>query len=68
FPLPIIRPSMALPVILCVVGYGGLIEVIQPIFGRTADFADLLADAAGAATGVISGLLFRRFLLPDFVR
>jgi VanZ family protein len=32
-----------------VVGYSGLMELVQPIFGRGADLADLLANATGAA-------------------
>ncbi|MGI3211207.1 VanZ family protein [Roseovarius tibetensis] len=31
--------------------YGGIIEVVQPYVGRGMEFADLLADAAGAVAG-----------------
>lgn len=31
--------------------YGGLIEIIQPLVGRKMEFADLLADTAGAFFG-----------------
>ena len=41
---------------MVVVLYGAIDEVTQPIVGRTLSFADWLADAAGAAVGLI---LFR---------
>lgn len=36
---------------LMVAAYGGLIEIIQPYFGRSMEFADFLADGAGAFLG-----------------
>src|SRR5690606_13313899 len=51
FPLPFARPKLALPVALGVIAYGGLIELIQPYFGRTADWGDFLADVIGAILG-----------------
>ena len=35
------------------VSLGGLIEIIQPYFGRGADFIDFYADVLGAIVGVI---------------
>jgi hypothetical protein len=60
FPLPVLRPQMALAVFVGVIGYGGFIEFIQPMFGRSAEIADLFADGVGAAIGVGSGLVLGR--------
>ena len=57
FPTALIRPRWAIWSFLAVVAYGGLIEVIQPFFNRTADLADLRADGIGAAVGVAIGIL-----------
>jgi VanZ family protein len=51
FPLPLVRPRWAVWVILSVIAYGGAIEVIQPFFGRQAEWADLFADGIGAILG-----------------
>lgn len=51
FPLPLVRPRFAVWVILGVIAYGGVIEVIQPFFGRQAEWADLVADGVGAILG-----------------
>lgn len=65
FPLPFVRPRLALSVALGVIAYGGMIELIQPYFGRTAEWADFLADivgaALGAALGALSGKWFRGY-------
>lgn len=55
FPLPFARPRLVLPVILGVSAYGGLIEIIQPFFGRNADWGDFLADIIGAVLGGLLG-------------
>lgn len=62
FPLPLMRPKLAIWVFLGVVAYGGMIEVIQPFFGRQAEWADLLADGAGAACGALAAWLLGRRL------
>jgi hypothetical protein len=36
--------------------YGGVIELIQPGFGRSAEWADFLADGIGVAAGCVPGL------------
>jgi VanZ family protein len=38
-------------VALATLAYGGAIEIVQPITGRAAEWADLLADGAGAFAG-----------------
>lgn len=64
FPLPLVRPRWTAWIILGVIAYGGVIEVIQPFFGRQAEWADLVADGVGAILGAIVarqlGLRFRR--------
>lgn len=65
FPLPFARSRLAIPVALGVMAYGGMIELVQPYFGRHAEWADFLADAVGAtlgaALGTLSGKWFRRY-------
>jgi len=41
-------------VALAALAFGGLIEMVQPLTGRSAEWADLLADGAGAFTGAIT--------------
>lgn len=41
------------PIWAFVVGYGGVTELVQPSFGRSAEWADLAADAVGAALAVL---------------
>lgn len=53
FPLPLVRPRWTVWVILGVIAYGGVIEMIQPFFGRQAEWADLVADGVGAILGAI---------------
>jgi len=43
-----------------VVGYGGMIELIQPSVGRTASWSDLLMDGIGAALACAVLVLWRR--------
>lgn len=47
---------------LVVVLYGAIDEVTQPLVGRTMSLADWLADAAGAAIGLMVFQLVRRTL------
>ena len=39
--------------------FGGIIEVIQPSFGRSADMQDWIADIAGVVLGIAMALLYR---------
>nr|WP_309502450.1 VanZ family protein [uncultured Roseovarius sp.] len=54
-PLSLAYPRYFLGVFIAAVAYGGLIEVIQPHVGRSAEMLDVLADAAGALAGGIVG-------------
>ena len=55
FPLPFARPRLVWPVILGVSAYGGIIELIQPVFGRGAEWSDFIADVIGATLGGLLG-------------
>jgi mannitol-specific phosphotransferase system IIBC component len=57
FPMSLVRPRLAVAVALCVMAYGGVIELVQPHFGRQAEWADFVADIAGAAAGAAVGAL-----------
>ena len=54
-PLPLVRPRLAIWVVLGVIVYGGLIELIQPVVGRQAEWLDLVADTVGAVVGAMTG-------------
>lgn len=45
---------------LLAVVYGGLIELVQPLFGRSSESIDLLADAAGSIVGTTIGMIVVR--------
>jgi VanZ family protein len=47
-------------VALIVLVYGGVIEIVQPAFGRSAEWADLLADGIGAFGGAFLAARLRR--------
>lgn len=55
FPISIVRPRWALWVGLGVIAYGGAIEIVQPAFGREAEWVDFVADGIGAIIGATSG-------------
>jgi VanZ family protein len=42
--------------------YGGLIEIIQPYFGRAGELGDWIADICGALAGTLLGVLARSLL------
>ena len=45
------RPIAWIALALACVAYGGLVELVQPSFGRFAEWKDLLADAIGSILG-----------------
>ena len=59
FPLARTGRIGLLPVFIGASFFGGVIELIQPNFNRSADVIDWIADAAGAALGITGGLLYR---------
>ena len=40
--------------------FGGMIEIIQPSFNRSAGVNDWIADIVGVVLGIICGLIYRR--------
>jgi VanZ family protein len=42
------------------VAFGGVIELLQALVGRDAEWGDLLADSVGMTTGLLSGLVIQR--------
>ena len=59
-PLGYARPEWGWRIFLGVAAFGGLIELVQPHVGRSAEWADLAADAAGAAVAVLAMRIWRR--------
>ena len=59
FPLARTGRIGLLPVFVGASAFGGLIEVIQPTFGRSADMQDWIADITGVALGIVLALLYR---------
>lgn len=52
-PLLWYRPGYAFWLVPAAIGYGALIELVQPVVGRSGDWADLLADMGGVLTGIL---------------
>ena len=42
--------------------FGGLIEIVQPLVGRTCDIADLVSDALGVVLGIMLWVVFLCFV------
>jgi VanZ family protein len=56
-------PGRTVVALAGLLGYGGLIEVLQSFTpGRSADFADLVADAIGLASGALLTKAFSHWL------
>ncbi len=62
FPCAVLYPRTLILVFPGAIAFGGLIEIIQPYFGREREMADLYADAVGASIGVGAGLCLRSIL------
>jgi VanZ family protein len=60
FPLARTGRVGLLPVFIGASAFGGIIELIQPSFNRSADFYDWVADVVGVTLGIGLGLLYRR--------
>ena len=60
FPLARTGRFGLLPVFVGASAFGGLIELIQPSFNRSADVGDWVADILGVTLGIICGLIYRR--------
>ena len=53
--LPVLLERVFPQLLICIIalGYGGLIELIQPFTGREADIMDFFANAAGIILGIL---------------
>ena len=60
FPLARTGRFGLLPVFIGASAFGGIIELVQPSFNRSADFNDWVADVVGVVLGIGFGLLYRR--------
>ena len=60
FPLARTGRVGLLPVFVGASAFGGIIELIQPSFNRSADVNDWVADIVGVILGIGCGLLYRR--------
>ena len=60
FPLARTKRFGLLPVFIGASAFGGMVELIQPNFNRSADIKDWIADVAGVVLGIGCGLLYRR--------
>jgi VanZ family protein len=60
FPLARTGRVGLLPVFVGASAFGGIIELIQPSFNRSADVNDWVADVVGVVLGIGLGLLYRR--------
>ena len=60
--LPLARTGRfgLLPVFVGASAFGGMIELIQPTFNRSADMNDWIADIIGVVIGILCGLVYRR--------
>ncbi len=62
FPTAMLRPRWWRSVSILAILYGGIIEIVQPVFGRSAEMSDLLADGLGVMIGILLGLAARQLL------
>ena len=60
FPLARTGRFGLIPVFIGASVFGGVIELIQPSFNRSADVNDWVADVVGVILGIGLGLLYRR--------
>ena len=60
FPLARTGRFGLIPVFVGASTFGGLIELIQPSFGRSADMQDWIADIVGVTLGITIALLYCR--------
>ena len=63
FPLAHTRRFGLIPVLIGASAFGGTIELIQPLFNRSADVNDWTADSLGGLLGIGVGLIYRRIRL-----
>ena len=60
FPLARTGRFGLVPVFVAASAFGGIIELIQPSFGRSADIQDWIADILGVILGIVCALAYRK--------
>ena len=68
FPFCAARPRVAIWMVPLAIAYGGIIELIQPYFGRHADWGDFLANSTGALIGALMAWVAHRSVLRHLLR
>jgi VanZ family protein len=63
FPIALARPRRLVFMLPAFFAFGAVIELLQPRFGRSAEFADLIADGIGILIGTALGLVARKVLV-----
>lgn len=61
-PISVVRPKYWLFFMLVVVGWSGVIEIIQPFVNRYGEWLDLLANLGGVFIGCVIGVLVKRLI------
>lgn len=59
-PAAALAPRFLPPLLPLLMGFGVLIEILQPLVGRDGEIRDLVADGAGLVAGLILGFVLRR--------
>ena len=59
FPGALLYVSSLIWLIPATLVFGAALELVQPFVGRSAEMADLVADAVGVASGLALGLILR---------
>ncbi len=67
-PAVMLYPARIIVVVMGVIVFGGALELAQPLTGRFAEGADLVADGIGALVGGGIGLIVNRMLAARAAR
>lgn len=63
FPIALAKPKHWLWLALFVIGWSGLIELVQPYVNRYGEWLDLAANSAGVVIGILLALLSRQLFI-----
>lgn len=59
FPVALSRPRWFAAILLGLMCFGAMIELFQPLFGRSGSIDDLAANGGGVVLGILAGAVFR---------
>jgi VanZ family protein len=65
FPVALARPRLWPVFLVLIAGWGGMIEILQPYFGRTAGLFDAFVNAVGVTAGALAAAIVRRLAGTD---